>query len=333
MRGDPIFFLYLPIYKTAFAHYTYHWEETQGMEKQEIINRISKKEEQIKKIEARVKKWQDAKCEAGYIKQYAGWWTPKPKSIKTMDDLIKARYDYFNGTEDMDTCTKRTQDSYEGFLKDCDNEIRYAQRDLDDANATLAKYKVELDKANNYDNEEKVKPIWDFLMGWRSQAYEWYIKHAEYYFGLQQGYREAKGKFMQSNPNATYWQKREWESSYYRYVDQLTKDITHIKTTQVKDPNSQWGYYYEPESYTVDEEMLNKALDKEVKTKYTRLIEEITHITGTITDAKGLSIGGKGDINGVVIGNQGKAKVLTFPAGIHWIIQRPHYRTKITKVD
>ena len=62
--------------------------------------------------------------------------------------------------------------------------------------------------------------------------------------------------------------------------------------------------------------------------KYDDIINRTVKITGPITDASNLKVGGKGDLNGFIIGENGKAKVETIGAG-GWNIQRWHLRTLV----
>lgn len=303
------------------------------MTREQLQDRISKKEQDIQKIERRIAKWAKGlrpediavcvpfgDCIYGtaprnvYWKDYHG--TPEYQAAS------KAYNEYVDSRTDIPSSTDWSKGPNI-------NELRSAYRDLGEARYTLAKYQDELKNLDKFDSEEKVEVIWNFLMNWKELAREWYLRNAEKYFELKKGYKEAHDKMMaEYDGKPSYYTKRDWESQYWRNIDSLTKEITHIKGQYEGNSwDSPWIYT----SYTVDEEMLNKALDKEVKAKYQRLIAEITEITGEITDASGLSIGGKGDINGTITGVKGTANVNTFSAG-GWNIQCFHYRTKITRV-
>ena len=60
-------------------------------------------------------------------------------------------------------------------------------------------------------------------------------------------------------------------------------------------------------------------------------LKEINAIVGTITDARGLYVGNKGELNGIVIGDRGRARIETIGAG-GYNIQCFHFRTLIHEI-
>lgn len=76
---------------------------------------------------------------------------------------------------------------------------------------------------------------------------------------------------------------------------------------------------------------MEKTLQHEWEQKYDRLVADVTREVGTIKDCRGLAVSGRGELNGIVIGENGKASVNTFVAG-GWNIQCAHYRCRITKI-
>ena len=73
---------------------------------------------------------------------------------------------------------------------------------------------------------------------------------------------------------------------------------------------------------------LSKDLDEEANRKYDFIIERTNAIVGEITDASGLSVGSKQDLNGYIVGKRGVAKVQTIGAG-GYNVQCFHFRTLI----
>ena len=79
------------------------------------------------------------------------------------------------------------------------------------------------------------------------------------------------------------------------------------------------------------EAWLDKTLEEEKKAKLADLIARINKVVGTITDATHLYIGNGGNINGFVIGTEGKAKVETIGAGGYNIVCF-HFRTLVHEI-
>jgi hypothetical protein len=80
-----------------------------------------------------------------------------------------------------------------------------------------------------------------------------------------------------------------------------------------------------------DEELLEKDLQTEADRKYDDIVNRANAICGKITDARGLWVGNKGDLDGIVIGERGTAKIQTIGAG-GYNIQCYHFRTLIHEV-
>jgi len=79
------------------------------------------------------------------------------------------------------------------------------------------------------------------------------------------------------------------------------------------------------------EAWLDKTLEEEKKAKLADLIGRINAVVGTIRDASRLYIAENGNINGTVIGTEGKAKVETIGAGGYNIVCF-HFRTLVHEI-
>ena len=75
---------------------------------------------------------------------------------------------------------------------------------------------------------------------------------------------------------------------------------------------------------------LLKDLEAEYNRKYDFIIERTNAIVGQITDATNLTIT-NGELNGVIIGTRGVARVTTIGAG-GYNIQKFHFRTLVNAV-
>ena len=274
------------------------------MTQEQLKERIQKSEEKIAKIEKRIKKWQDAQSEKAFIKE-RGW--------------------LLNMGRDRDYL-------WNEYIKDCKWELDRAIQDLHDAQVTLEKYQnalnIEQAKDNEFDNN-RIKVIWDFLLNYKEQVAE-YIRNNmdvlnEYYEVNSQmcdwhnhnSYKVYNGEMSKEEYNRVYNELREREREL--------EDAIHPYTKLVATRN------YPEKTRVVDEEKLEEILMKDCKARYFQLVNEVTEITGIIQDATNLHISG-GELNGIIIGEKGKAKINTFSAG-GYNIQCFHYRTKVTKVN
>lgn len=201
-------------------------------------------------------------------------------------------------------------------LKWCLRDIEEAQKALDDYKAQLA---TETDKANS----RNVPAITEFLDTWKARCTEWYARRYE-------AWKEAKGAY------------RKWleECNYYKYVNNyrwkcdnkdLWKEYQKEYNSKAQDFRMTWNQIEKLAGADCGyEKAVEKMLDDEYRSKYDWLLEQVTDITGEITDAKALRVAETGELNGFITGKRGTAKVNTFGAG-GWNIQCFHFRTKVTK--
>lgn len=199
-------------------------------------------------------------------------------------------------------------------------DLRYRQRDLEEAQATLAKYETQLNKQINYENETKIETIWNFLQQWKANAYNFFVENAKLYHELISNYEIAKeeaiknGEYDWLKERCSGWKldyeiRRRFEEEYYKDIHSMTKNL----------------YRY---GGKVDEQKLEKFLNAEVDAKYKNLVKRITEKAGEIIDANGLYIARNGEINGLVKGSKRSVKVETIGAG-GYNIQIFHFRTLV----
>ena len=122
------------------------------MERVELERRIEASGIKIGKIEKRIAKWELANSEKGFIKDANGYY------YGMSYEEYKERY-------------------FDDYLRDCEREIKYANQDLTDAKNTLAKYIIALEEKDNYEAEEKIQVIVEFLERWKANAKNWYIEN------------------------------------------------------------------------------------------------------------------------------------------------------------
>ena len=282
------------------------------MTKEELNIKIDKKKAEIAKIQKRIDKWtQGMNEEAKAIVAACELLYNDPKLPEA-----RKREEQYAKEHDNDSTVFNQSDWNKGPQL---GEAYRAYRDLAEAKGTLNKYLVQLDKLTNFEKEEKIPAIWDFLMNWRKQAYDYYLNQVRIFTELKDNYQEAWEKYKNSvdyedafNALGNYrWKESELESrfrrKYYQDIDSLTRDITlrHGK---------------------VDEEKLNKHLDEEVRNKYTRLVNDVTEKAGEIVDASALRVNARGEINGRIKGTKNDVDLWLTLSAIDSDYMVPHYR-------
>ena len=290
------------------------------MTKEELQTRIDKTTEKIEKINKRIAKWStNMKQEAKDIAlRYAEveYGTPAYTETSKQYRAYSSEHSYDNEVYNQEEWNKGPNLG----------ELVSAYCDLHEANKLLAKYQSQLDKLVNFEKADKIEVIWNFIQKWKESAYNFYIDNANQFIKLRENHKQAWEEYKKTQEyeeqlemfnkwhnwgSNEYRVEKEFDKKYYSDIQSLTMDIVNYKT--------------------IDTEKLQKILDKEVIVRYNTLVKQVTDITGEITDASNLRMGAKGEINGIVIGEKGKAKVETFGAG-GYNVQIFHYRTRVTEV-
>ena len=198
-------------------------------------------------------------------------------------------------------------------------DIEYTQRDIDKANEALTKYRAELETAQEKANSRNVKVIIEFLEAWKTRVRGYYIESLPRYIEARKAYYKINSDYC------------DWFNSRAR--NEATAEEYKKRRDEEREAerrfNRAWNWF-KPyvERDEVNLEKLDKDLKKDADAKYDEIIERTNEITGTITDASNLKIGFKGDLNGYITGERGKAKVETIGAG-GYNIQCYHFRTLI----
>lgn len=185
---------------------------------------------------------------------------------------------------------------------------------------TLNKYKEQLNKLDTFENQDKVKVIWDFLLRWKEDTFNKVIENGKYFFELTKNYNDEFNKYKEENKErferASYMGKigieQRFSEDYYSGVFPVTR-LVYIRAGKV------------------DEKRLNNILDRDIESKYKHIIAKVKKVCGEIIDASDLHIGDDGTINGLIKGTIGNGYVETIVAG-GYNIQIAHYRVLIHKV-
>ena len=324
------------------------------MEREELLRRIEKKEKDIQKIEKRIAKWtnglraQDIEVLIPFGNCVYGT-APRGSRWSDFHGTKEYQLAYDNYKEYKEKEGQNIPSNEDWNKGPCFSEAYSAYRDLGEARNTLANYKVQLEKLDNFENEEKIEAIWNFLCAWEQNAYNWYLENAKKYFDLKCNYSNAKATWKNeyltrepepSKEDAKVYSTWRWNyhraeerftEAYFQKINALTTDITSINGHYGEyDENYNRPYIYD--SYTVDTEKLAKVLSEEKSKKYVDLVKRVTVVVGNIVDASDLHIGKKnGEINGIVIGDKSRARVETISAGGYNIVCF-HYRVLVHEI-
>lgn len=168
-----------------------------------------------------------------------------------------------------------------------------------------------------------------FLSAWKAQAADWYRDRAHALHAFEE-YRYTKCREISAKYEPQPFRHRkeikaEEKAAGVDY-DSYQKQKNALFSQDVQRLSLE-GLPGTPGFETA----LDKLLCDEIKRKRLDLYYRCTAAVGVITDARGLSIGSNGSLNGLVIGENGKARVETVLAGGH-TIQCLHHRVLIKPV-
>lgn len=234
-------------------------------------------------------------------------------------------------------------------------DIKSATHKLQDAEQILENWKsklnVEIEKERFLEGNAP-QVIKDFLEEWKEKAYKWHVKRYDDYIQLIRTLKaDAKAikyeyikntqmdevKAYQERWNETEEQAIEWLLQHKRLNDLeklLKEKELNYESINKRGINFAGATVLNMATIRNEEERLswlNKDLEAEKKAKMLDLIYRINAVVGTITDATGLRISNKGNLDGFILGEEGKAKVETIGAG-GYAIQVFHYRTLVHKI-
>ena len=204
-----------------------------------------------------------------------------------------------------------------------EDDLRWTLKDLEAAKKALDGYRADLVTATEKANSRNVAAILEFLEMWKASTREFYTERFAHYLVARAEHREKDSKLHDLEYSLP------WKSEERRAVEKERREAN-------KAYNDKWNWIFEYEAHDprqwsniyLNTEKLNKDLEQEANRKYDFIIERTNAIVGTITDTAGLHIGPDGDLNGIIIGERGKAKVQTIGAG-GYNIQCFHFRTLI----
>lgn len=217
-----------------------------------------------------------------------------------------------------------------------ESDLRSANKDLEAAKKSLAKYEEDLATANDKAASRNVPAITEFLNKWKDRMTKYYGGGIHTYYDAKELIHEM---FKVDYDRACKASEELRERVYGKFETQevevrgINGRPRKIKTqVKVKDGDLEdFRQYLGERNETEARAKLEKDLTEEYNRKYDFIIERTNEIVKVITDASGLKVGAKGDLNGFIIGTNGTAKVQTIGAG-GYNIQCFHFRTLINRI-
>ena len=199
-------------------------------------------------------------------------------------------------------------------------DLEVAHRDLNRELKSLADYEEQLNAEREKAASRNVPALVNFLETWKVETIAWFKEEKIKYDEAKKEYYYEDHKYCDTwnsrgSLGLTKEEIKKLEDDHRDYCRRFRSRWSHV--TQFYHGDRTW------------EDNLERDIEIEKNRKYDDIINRTNEIVGTITDASGLRVGAKQDLNGYIIGERGTAKVTTIPA--EGPIQRFHFRTLIHK--
>lgn len=238
------------------------------------------------------------------------------------------------GIDDPETWDRYTEGrTNEQYWAKCEydsvkSDIESTQKKIKEFQERLQFWKDKKKSEDEKNNVPMIPAVEEFLKNWKENAYEYYKQQVNSLVSWSKKYDNYYRKTI-----------KELEKVYGARVHRLDKEVEEIKKS--KNVDYKYKEEYIRKNYTQDivslsksrnlDKDLNNMLNQEVQNKRIDLYYRCSAVVGVITDASGLYLGNNGSINGIIIGENGKAKVETIFAG-GYNIQCLHYRVLIKPI-
>ena len=210
-------------------------------------------------------------------------------------------------------------------------DIEGAKRKLAEAERVLKNWEDKLAveiEADRYLEDNAPEVIMEFIENWKRMAYDWHVKRYEDYQSfkekLSSDLKEARREMgIDDHMMPTRSQDKELEKIGLDYKSIRKRKVefagsTVMKMDEIRDEGDRLTW-------------LDRKLEAEKKAKLLDLVYRLNNVIGETEDASDLRIGAEGNLNGIVIGKLGTAKIETVGAG-GWNIQCFHFRTLLHKL-
>ena len=205
-----------------------------------------------------------------------------------------------------------------------EDDLRWTLKDLSTARVALEEYQKQLTAETEKANSRNVPAILEFLDNWKAHVTEYYHERFTKFLAEREIRHAENAKYCEF-VNTGWFKMEDREAARV-----AVKEAREAETKARRAYEKKWNFIFRYVGYGAefDDELLAKDLQKEADAKYDDIIERVNFICGKITDARGLWIGNKGDLDGIIVGERGTAKVQTIGAG-GYNIQCYHFRTLV----
>lgn len=249
--------------------------------------------------------------------------------------------------EQLAKLIQKGADQFDIHIKQSD--IESAVDKLEEAKKILANWQAKLNEritADDYLEANAPEILKDFLENWKQHAIIYYRKRRldfiEFRKDLRAQERAARLEALQTLPSlerarklcegrevtdydlANLWPRKDVDE----FLHERGLDYYQIQRKLKEEGDGITSRLLEIHDEQEREAWLEREMEEEKRAKLLDLIGRIMSTVGTITDAAALRIGPEGDINGYIVGTEGKAKIQTIGAG-GYNIQCFHFRTLI----
>jgi hypothetical protein len=276
------------------------------------------------------------------------------KVASAEEKVVKCQGTIQRHVQQLEKKMKSNALSYE--IESKQEDIKGASRKLRDAQEILQNWYNKLNVAvekERFLEGNAPQVIKDFLEHWKRLAFDWHIKryNAFQVFKKELHQEEVNARFecIKTHPEfSRYIEPNGQITAYIResYGNLINVHPRNIMDTYLKEHN----LYYSQVNQRLasfagqavlkmcefrDEgerlQWLEKMLEADKKAKMLDLITRINSVVGSMTNADRLSVDPKGNLNGIIQGTHGAARVETIGAG-GWNIQCFHFRTLVHKL-
>ena len=214
-----------------------------------------------------------------------------------------------------------------------EHDLIMVDEELKVAEQMLAKLKADLLEYEEKANSRNIPEIVEFLNQWKESCYSYYMDAITNYYlritEIREARRNAVGRDDLSDDIKEKYQQLKCDTNGYN--EHVASNQLHSTTTIHHSGKYEYAKAYIASADKKSaEQKLSQDLEAEYNRKYDFIIDRTNAIVGQITDATNLTIT-NGELNGVIVGTRGVAKVTTIGAG-GCNIQKFHFRTLVSAV-